>query len=46
MHPEIQPTLKVRHEIIRECEWDSYLIMKMLYNLAPVYYDRQHQKYI
>jgi len=45
MHPEIQPTRKTRQEIIRDFEDDPYLIMKALYTLAPVYYDRQHSKY-
>lgn len=43
--PEIQPTEKVRHQIIRETYPDIYLGMQMIYNLAPIYYDRQNKKY-
>ena len=41
----MQPTQKVRHEIIRETYPDIYLGMKMLYTLAPAYYDKQYRKY-
>lgn len=43
--PEIQPTQRVRHEIIRDNEESPYVIMKMLYSLAPAYYDKQYSKY-
>lgn len=43
--PEIQPTQRVRHEIIRDNEESPYVIMKMLYTLAKPYYDKQYNKY-
>lgn len=45
MSKEIQPTQRVRHDIIRDNEESPYVIMKMLYALAPAYYDKQYFKY-
>jgi len=42
---EVKPIEKVRHEIIRDNEESPYVIMKMLYSLAPTYYDRQYSKF-